>query len=66
MVSISQGEEDNLLSRVLVARACNPSYSGGRDQEDFNPRSTPDKKYTRKTLSQLIGGHLSSKLLHEA
>jgi hypothetical protein len=22
------------LSRVLVAHACNPSYSGGRDQED--------------------------------
>jgi hypothetical protein len=22
------------FSRVLVAHACNPSYSGGRDQED--------------------------------
>jgi hypothetical protein len=28
-----------ILSQVLVAHACNPSYSGGRDQED--PGSKP-------------------------
>jgi hypothetical protein len=26
-------------SRVLVAHACNPSYSGGRDQEDHSLKS---------------------------
>jgi hypothetical protein len=26
--------ETKLLGQVLVAHACNPSYSGGRDQED--------------------------------
>jgi hypothetical protein len=25
-------------SRVLVAHACNPSYSGSRDQEDFSSK----------------------------
>jgi hypothetical protein len=27
----------------IVAHACNPSYSGGRDQEDGVSRSTPAK-----------------------
>jgi hypothetical protein len=27
-----------IISRVLVAHACNPRYSGGRDQEDHNSR----------------------------
>jgi hypothetical protein len=27
-----------MIYRVLVAHTCNPSYSGGRDQEDYNSR----------------------------
>jgi hypothetical protein len=26
------------VSQVLVAHACNPSYSGGRDQENINSK----------------------------
>jgi hypothetical protein len=26
------------MSQVPVAHACNPSYSGGRDQEDFGSK----------------------------
>jgi hypothetical protein len=26
-----------------MAQACNPSYSGGRDQEDHNSKPAPDK-----------------------
>jgi hypothetical protein len=26
------------VSQALVAHACNPSYSGGRDQEDRSPK----------------------------
>jgi hypothetical protein len=26
--------KNKIYSQVLVAHACNPSYSGGRDQED--------------------------------
>jgi hypothetical protein len=28
-----------ILSRALVAHSCNPSYSGGRDQEDRGSKS---------------------------
>jgi hypothetical protein len=35
----STGSEfKDILSQVLVAPACNPSYSGGRDQEDDGSR----------------------------
>jgi hypothetical protein len=37
---------------VLVAHACNPSYSGGRDQED--PGSKPAWAIVGKTLSRKI------------
>jgi hypothetical protein len=30
-------------SPVLVAQAYNPSYSGGRDQEDYGLKPTPGK-----------------------
>jgi hypothetical protein len=29
-----EGRKERRVSLVLVAHACNPSYSGGRDQED--------------------------------
>jgi hypothetical protein len=35
---------------VLVAHACNPSYSGGRDQEDHS--SKPPGQIVQETLSQ--------------
>jgi hypothetical protein len=35
---------------VLVAHACNPTYSGGRDQEDCD--SKPAQAKVRETLSQ--------------
>jgi hypothetical protein len=46
------------LGRVLVAHACNPSYSGGRDQEDHsskpswanNLRPYLEKSFTKKGL----------------
>jgi hypothetical protein len=31
------------LSWALVAYTCNPSYSGGRDQEDRGSKPTPGK-----------------------
>jgi hypothetical protein len=34
-----------------VAHACNPTYSGGRHQEDGGSKSTPDKQF-RKTPSR--------------
>jgi hypothetical protein len=37
-------------TRAPVAHACNPSYSGGRDQE--NHSSKPAKQIVRKILSQ--------------
>jgi hypothetical protein len=38
------------MSQVLVAHTCNPSYSGGRDQEDQGSKST--QQIVLKTLSQ--------------
>jgi hypothetical protein len=32
-----------VLGQVLVAHACNPSYSGGRDQEDRGSKPTLGK-----------------------
>jgi hypothetical protein len=29
----------------MVLHTCNPSYSGGRDQEDGGPRPALDKKH---------------------
>jgi hypothetical protein len=40
----------NILSQALVAHACNPSYTGGRDQEDRG--SKPAQQIVRETLSQ--------------
>jgi hypothetical protein len=33
-------------SWATVAHACNPSYSGGRDQEDHNLKPASGKKFT--------------------
>jgi hypothetical protein len=50
-------------SRVLVAPAYNPSYSGGRDQEDRNSKSVPanisrdpisEKNHNRKGLVEWL------------
>jgi hypothetical protein len=30
-----------------VAHACNPSYSGGRDQEDYGSKPGPGKQFAR-------------------
>jgi hypothetical protein len=40
----------NLLRRVPVAHTCNPSYSGGRDQEDCSSklRNYLEKPYHKK------------------
>jgi hypothetical protein len=43
---------------VPVTHACNPSYSGGRDQEDcsLNPaRKVVHKTLSQKTISQKFG-----------
>jgi hypothetical protein len=39
-----------IMSRAPVAHACNPSYWGGRDQEDSS--SKPARQIVRETLSQ--------------
>jgi hypothetical protein len=39
-----------LESQAVVAHACNPIYSGGRNQEDFGLK--PARVIVRETLSQ--------------
>jgi hypothetical protein len=39
-----------ILGWVPVAHACNPSYSGGRDEEDRG--SKPARQIAQQTLSQ--------------
>jgi hypothetical protein len=49
-----------LLKKVSVAHACNPSYSGSRDQEDCNSKPTQSnssqdsipKKKKKKTIRE--------------
>jgi hypothetical protein len=40
----------------MVAHACNPSYLGGRDQEDHGLKPAPGK-IVRETLSQKKPSH---------
>jgi hypothetical protein len=37
-------------SQLLMAHACNPSYSGGWDQVDYGLRASPDKWFARSHL----------------
>jgi hypothetical protein len=39
-------------SQVLVAHACNPSYSGGRDQEDRGSKPAWANSSTRSCLKK--------------
>jgi hypothetical protein len=39
---------------VLEAQACNPSYSGGRDQEDFHSKSVWTNNLRDPILMKLI------------
>jgi hypothetical protein len=39
-------------SWALVHHPCNPSYSGGRDQEDPGSKSAPGKKFLRSYLEK--------------
>jgi hypothetical protein len=41
-------EEEDVFGQVLVTHICNPSYSGGRDQEGCSSKPAQ----TGKTLSQ--------------
>jgi hypothetical protein len=41
-------EQEALGSQVLVAHTCNPSYSGGRDQEDLCPGQIVQETLSRK------------------
>jgi hypothetical protein len=36
-----------------VAHACNPSYSGGRDQEDCGSKPTPSKQFLKPYLEKI-------------
>jgi hypothetical protein len=47
--SNSTGSKVNLSSQTPVAHACNPSYLGGRDQEDHNQNSP--RQIVQETLS---------------
>jgi hypothetical protein len=42
--------KNSIVSWVLVAHACNPSYSGGRNQEYF--KASPGKKLERPYLEK--------------
>jgi hypothetical protein len=58
MQTSKQNEEKNKYKgykndwhRALVAHACNPSYSGGRDQEDHGSKPAQvNRPYLEKTL----------------
>jgi hypothetical protein len=39
-------------SQVLVAHACNPCYSGGRDQEDHSSKPALGKEFLRSNLEE--------------
>jgi hypothetical protein len=43
-----------------VAHACNPGYSGGRDQEDCNSKPAPSKYFERPYLGKTTKGKLIS------
>jgi hypothetical protein len=43
-------QKQNKIGLAPVVLACNPSYSGGRDQEDCS--STPAKKIVKETISK--------------
>jgi hypothetical protein len=36
------------ISRAPVSHACNPSYAGGRDQEDLSLKPAPGKNPSQK------------------
>jgi hypothetical protein len=48
---------------VLVAQACNPSYSGGRDHEDYGLKpaqaNSSVRPYLKKTLHKNRAGGLT-------
>jgi hypothetical protein len=52
--------ESQLTGRALMAHACNPSYSGGRDQEDRGSKPTRanrvylEKTYHKKQLMEWL------------
>jgi hypothetical protein len=60
------GENSEALKRksiwALVAHTCNPSYSGGRDQEDHSSKPVQAKRFVRLYLKnnqhkkELVGG----------
>jgi hypothetical protein len=43
-----------LTSQVLVTHACNPSYSGDRDQEDHGSKQTQANSSLRPYLENLF------------
>jgi hypothetical protein len=43
MLTVKRGS----MGRALVAHACNPSYSGGRDQKDHASKSAMGKQFER-------------------
>jgi hypothetical protein len=49
--SNTKGTSKMLTERQApVAHACNPSYSGGRQQDDHDLKSAPDKLFLRPYL----------------
>jgi hypothetical protein len=41
---LKQKDQELEVSQVPVAHACNPSYSGGRDQENYISEKKPSQK----------------------
>jgi hypothetical protein len=58
------------LGRVLVAHDCNPSYSGGRDQEDSGSKPAMGKQFVRPYLKKYPtkkrAGRVTQVVEHEA
>jgi hypothetical protein len=50
MKNTTDKNQESILSWVPVVHACNPSYSGGRDQEDHGLK--PVQQIVHKILSQ--------------
>jgi hypothetical protein len=48
----TKGLKNEAYCWVPVAHACNPSYSGGRDQEDHGLKPAPGKLYPRLYLEK--------------
>jgi hypothetical protein len=53
-LAIKEMQTKMTLSQTLVAHTCNPSYSGGKDQEDCGSKTALKKNITKKKLVEWL------------